>query len=56
MLVRFPVEGAEDAAKTEEGKDKNAKPSDDKTKPTDDKTKASPTDKGKASSKETKKK
>jgi len=51
-----PVEGAEDATKTEEGKDKNAKPSDDKTKPTDDKTKAAPTDKGKTASKETKKK
>ena len=54
-----PVEGAEDAAKTEEGKDKTAKPSDDKAKvakPADDKTKATPADKGKAANKETKKK
>ena len=48
-----PVEGAaestEDQAKTEEGKDKAAKPS-------DDKAKSAPTDKGKAASKEIKKK
>ena len=48
-----PVEGAaestEDQTKTEEGKDKAAKPS-------DDKAKSAPTDKGKAASKETKKK
>ena len=48
-----PVEGAaestEDPAKTEEDKDKAAKPSDDKAKP-------APTDKGKAASKEIKKK
>ena len=53
------AEGAEDAVKTEEGKDKAAKPSDDKTKvakPSDDKTKSAPADKGKAASKETKKK
>ena len=61
------AEGAEDAVKTEEGKDKAAKPSDDKTKaasgdkdkagkPSDNKAKAAPSDKGKAASKETKKK
>tara|TARA_Y100000590_G_scaffold220186_1_gene249268 strand:- start:1437 stop:2243 length:807 start_codon:yes stop_codon:yes gene_type:complete len=66
-----PAEGAvaegEDAAKTEEGKDKTGKPSDDKakaasgdkskaTKPSDDKAKGAAGDKGKAASKEAKKK
>ena len=65
-----PVEGAEDAedaAKTEEGKDKTTKPTDEKAKaasgdkdktakPSDNKAKAAPGDKGKAASKETKKK
>ncbi len=51
------TEGGEEAAKTEEGKDKTAKPSDDKTaKTSEDKTKAAPGDKSKASNKETKKK
>ena len=43
------AESTEDPAKTEEGKDKAAKPS-------DDKAKSAPTDKGKATSKEIKKK
>jgi len=61
-----PTEGAAEVAaegseKTEEGKDKTAKPSDDKTKdksakPSDDKTKASAAEKGKPAGKETKKK
>ena len=61
------VEGAGDTAKTEEGKDKAAKPVDEKTKaasgdkdkaakPSDNNAKAAPSDKGKAASKETKKK
>ena len=61
------VEGAEDADKTEEGKDKTAKPSDDKTKatssdkgkatkPSGDKTKVAAGDKGKSESKDSKKK
>ena len=61
------VEGAEDVVKTEEGKDKTAKPSDDKAKaapggkgksaqPSDDKTKAASGDKEKPSNKENKKK
>ena len=65
-----PAEGAEDTEstiKTEEGKDKTAKPSDDKAKaasddkretakPSDDKAKAASGNKGKAVNKETKKK
>ena len=62
-----PAEGAEDAAKTEEDKDKATKPTDEKAKaasgdkdktakPSDNKAKAAPGDKGKAASKETKKK
>ena len=57
-----PAEGTtEDAAITEEGKDKSAKPSDDKTKEksvktTDDKAKAESADKKKPLNKETKKK
>ena len=63
-----PTEGAaEDAAKTEEGKDKTTKPTDEKAKaasgdkdktakPSDNKAKAAPGDKGKTASKETKKK
>ena len=62
-----PVEGAEDAAKTEEGKDKTTKPTDEKAKaasgdkdktakPSDNKANTAPGDKGKAASKETKKK
>ena len=59
-----PVEGAaegetEATAAAEEGKDKTAKPADDKAKtakPSDDKAKGSQGDKGKAASKETKKK
>ena len=57
------TEGVEDAATTEESKDKTAKPSDDKTKdksakPTDDKVKVASGDKGKSinKEKETKKK
>jgi len=61
------VEGAEDTAKTEEDKDKTAKPSDDKTKassgdkgetakPSDDKAKAGSGDKKRSANKETKKK
>ena len=51
------VEGAEGVVKTEEGKDKTAKPADDKTKAApDDKAKAAGGDKGKAPTKETKKK
>ena len=61
------AEGTEGAVKTEEGKDKMAKPSDDKTKtasgdkskagkPSDDKTKTASGDKSKTASKETKKK
>ena len=61
-----PVEGAEDAAKTEEGKDKTTKPTDEKAKaasgdkdktakPSDNKTNTAPGDKGKAASKEAKK-
>lgn len=61
------VEGAEDAAKTEEDKDKTDKPSDEKAKaasgdkgkvakPSDEKAKSAPSDKGKAANKETKKK
>ena len=61
------VEGAEGAAKTEEGKDKTAKPSDDKAKaasgdksktnkPSDDKVKAASGDKSKTTNKEIKKK
>lgn len=60
-------EGAEETAKTEEGKDKATKPIDEKakaasgdkgkaTKPAGDKAKTTPDDKGKAASKETKKK
>jgi len=66
----LPAEGAEDTEstiKTEEGKDKTAKPSDDKAKaasddkretakPSDDKAKAASGNKGKAVNKETKKK
>ena len=62
-----PAEDAEDSAKTEEGKDKAAKPSEDKgkavsddkekaAKPSEDKTKTSSSDKGKAANKVTKKK
>ena len=58
---------AEDAAKTEEGKDKTTKPTDEKAKaasgdkdktakPSDNKANTAPGDKGKAASKETKKK
>ena len=53
------AEGTEDSAKTEEGKDKSAKSSDDKAKtakPSDDKTKTASAEKGKAPSKENKKK
>ena len=61
------VEGAEGAAKTEEGKDKAGKPSDDKAKvasgdksktnkPSDDKAQAATGDKSKNTNKETKKK
>ena len=61
------AEGAEDTAKTEEGKDKATKPTDEKTKaasgdkgktakPADNKVKTAAGDKGKTSSKETKKK
>ena len=60
------AEGAEDTAKTEEGKDKATKPTDEKAKaasgdkdkaakPSDNKAKAAPGDKGKTASKETKK-
>ena len=63
-----PAEGTvEDAAKTEEGKDKTTKPTDEKAKaasgdkdktakPSDNKANTAPGDKGKAASKETKKK
>ena len=63
-----PAEGTvEDAAKTEEGKDKTTKPTDEKAKaasgdkdktakPSDKKANTAPGDKGKAASKETKKK
>ena len=55
------VEGTEDTAKTEEGKDKAAKPSDDKAKDKpgktpDDKAKTESGNKGKSANKETKKK
>ena len=53
------AEGVEGAEKTEGEKDKAAKPSDDKgkaTKPADDKSKAAGGEKGKAATKETKKK
>jgi len=61
------VEGAEDATKTEEGKDKTVKPSDDKVKttsgdkvkaakPSDEKAKTASGDKVKAANKETEKK
>tara|TARA_Y100000590_G_C15448674_1_gene911785 strand:- start:145 stop:909 length:765 start_codon:yes stop_codon:yes gene_type:complete len=52
-----PVEGTEEAVKTEEGKDKTAKPSDDKGKAAkEDKGKAATDDKNKPANKETKKK
>ena len=57
--VEGAAEGTEDSAKTEEGKDKSAKSSDDKAKtakPSDDKTKTASAEKGKAPSKENKKK
>ena len=53
------AEGTEDSSKTEEGKDKSAKSSEDKTKTaksSDDKTKTASAEKGKAPSKENKKK